>query len=386
MVDSLGVTNGTNSTNVGGVIGINNGTLSSAYNESIVNGYSNVGGIIGDNDGSYDDYTDTWTGGIVENVVNATGVTGTGDYVGGLVGTNIGSVENGRNNGTITGHDYVGGMVGSNADEHSILANLTNDSSAAIEGENYVGGIAGTNSGTITAQNQSNLINRGSITGQNYVGGVAGENIGTIEYVKNDVNLYVKDSNETAKYFGGVAGINGRVDGTKGTITSATNEGDVVAKNAQYVGGIVGWNTVNGVLDGMGNSNTGRVEGATYVGGVAGKNDAAITGDVDNIVTIENSGVVIAHNGGAGGIFGENTGDITYAEMSNSGIVSGTNYSGIDDVTNGTGGIIGVNSGDITYSSLKNEADGQVIGMENVGGLIGYNSGEITGGRTEVLS
>ena len=392
-VDSLGVTNGgaTGSSNIGGIIGTNNGNMYSGYNESIVSGANNVGGIIGDNDGSYDDYTDTWTGGIVENVVNATGVTGTGDYVGGLVGTNIGSVENGRNNGTITGTNYVGGMVGSNADEHSILANLTNDSAADISGENYVGGIAGTNSGTITAQNQSNLINRGSITGQNYVGGVAGENIGTIEYVKNDVNLYVKDSNETAKYFGGVAGINGRVDDTAttedetatGTITSATNEGDVVAENAQYVGGIVGWNTVNGKLDGMGNSNTGRVEGATYVGGVAGKNDADITGNVDNIVTIENSGVVIAHNGGAGGIFGENTGDITYAEMSNSGIVSGTNYSGSDDVTNGTGGIIGVNSGDITYSSITNTVDGQVTGINNVGGLIGYNTGTIIGGRNE---
>ena len=387
LVDSLGVTNGTNSTKVGGVIGINSGTLSSAYNESIVNGYSNVGGIIGDNANT----------GTVSNIVNATSVTGENEsadnvsqYVGGLVGSNSGSVTNGRNNGTITGTNYVGGMVGSNA-QGATLTNLVNDSSAAIEGENYVGGIAGTNAGAITAQNQSNLINRGSITGQNYVGGVAGENIGTIEYVKNDVNLYVKDSNETAKYFGGVAGINGRVDDTSttedetatGTITSATNEGDVVAENAQYVGGIVGWNTVNGILDGMGNSNTGRVEGATYVGGVAGKNDADITGDVDNIVTIENSGVVIAHNGGAGGIFGENTGDIQYAEMSNSGIVSGTNYSGIDDVTNGTGGIIGVNSGDITYSSITNMVDGQVIGTSNVGGLIGYNTGTITGGRTE---
>lgn len=389
LVDSLGVTNGTNSTKVGGVIGINSGTLSSAYNESIVNGYSNVGGIIGENS----------TGGTVTNIVNATAVTGEDEsadnvsqYVGGLVGSNSGSVTNGRNNGTITGTNYVGGMVGSNA-QGATLTNLVNDSSAAIEGENYVGGIAGTNAGTITAQNQSNLINRGSITGQNYVGGVAGENIGTIEYVKNDVNLYVKDDTKTAQYFGGVAGINGRVDDTlttnvneavTGTITSATNEGDVVAENAQYVGGIVGWNTVEGILDGMGNSNTGRVEGATYVGGVAGKNDADIAGTANNIITIENTGVVIAHNGGAGGIFGENTGDITYAEMSNSGIVSGTNYRGIGTVTNGTGGIIGVNSGDITYSSLKNEADGQVIGMENVGGLIGYNSGEITGGRTEV--
>lgn len=388
-VDSLGVTNGgtTGSSNVGGVIGINNGNMYSGYNESIVSGKDNVGGIIGQNTGKYEN--DKWNGGTVENVVNATGVTGSSNYVGGLVGTNTGSVTNGRNNGTITGTNYVGGLVGNNADEHSILTNLVNDSSAEILGEQYVGGIAGTNAGTITAQNQANLINRGSITGQNYVGGVAGENIGTIEYVNNDVSLNVKDTTEKASYFGGVAGINGRVDddpddgvdnNKKGTITNATNEGNVIAPNADYVGGIVGHNTVNGVLDGMGNSNDGRVEGATYVGGVAGKNDAAITGAVNDMVGIENNGVVIAHKGGAGGIFGENTGDIKYAELTNNGIVSGT-YSN-NDVA-GTGGIFGVNSGDITYSSLKNNIGGQVIGTQNVGGLIGINTGTITGGRIE---
>lgn len=364
-VDSLGVTNGGAhlSNNVGGIIGINNGNMYSGYNESIVSGKDNVGGIIGENDGGNDykvdtDGTVTWNKGTVENVVNATGVTGSGNKVGGLLGTNTGSVTNGRNNGTITG-------------------------------TNYVGGIAGTNAGTITAQNQANLINRGSITGQNYVGGVAGENIGTIEYVNNDVSLNVKDTTEKASYFGGVAGINGRVDddpddgvdnNKKGTITNATNEGNVIAPNADYVGGIVGHNTVNGVLDGMGNSNDGRVEGATYVGGVAGKNDAAITGAVNDMVGIENNGVVIAHKGGAGGIFGENTGDIKYAELTNNGIVSGT-YSN-NDVA-GTGGIFGVNSGDITYSSLKNNIGGQVIGTQNVGGLIGINTGTITGGRIE---
>lgn len=374
-VDSLGVTNGgTNSNKVGGIIGVNNGNMYSGYNESIVTGNNNVGGIIGVN--SED----------VTNIVNATGVEGH-DYVGGLIGDNAGNVTDGRNNGTITGNEYVGGMVGSNADG-SQLKNLTNGESADITGENYVGGIAGTNAGTITAQNQANLINRGSITGQNYVGGVAGENIGTIEYVKNDVSLNVKDSTKEAAYFGGVAGINGRVDdentsddeSATGTITSATNEGNVIAVNADYVGGIVGHNTVNGVLDGMGNSNDGRVEGATYVGGVAGKNDAAITGAVNDMVGIENNGVVIAHKGGAGGIFGENTGDIKYAELTNNGIVSGT-YSN-NDVA-GTGGIFGVNNGVITYSSLKNNIGGQVSGTQNVGGLIGINTGTITGGRIE---
>lgn len=380
-VDSLGVTNGgvTGSSNIGGIIGTNNGNMYSGYNESIVSGKDNVGGIIGTNAADKK----------VENVVNATGVEGD-DNVGGLVGVNSGSVTNGRNNGTITGVNYVGGMVGSNT-QGATLTNLVNDSSAAIEGENYVGGIAGTNAGTITAQNQSNLINRGSITGQNYVGGVAGENIGTIEYVKNDVNLYVKDDTKTAQYFGGVAGINGRVDdetttdvneAVTGTITSATNEGDVVAENASYVGGIVGWNTSQGKLVGMGNSNEGTVIGGSYVGGVIGKNDAAIGSKGSAQVGITNEGTVIATKGGAGGLIAENNAAITNTVMINRGEVHGNNTND----GSGTGGLIGTNNkdGDITYSSLINEVTGTVTGTNNVGGLIGVNKADITGGRYTV--
>ena len=400
-VDSLGVTTGIYevgshntaigtqySDNVGGIAGRNSGTISEAYNESIVSGRDNVGGILGVNKGTS-----------VSNVANASSVTGEAgandisEHVGGLVGANEGSITNGRNNGEITGNNYVGGLVGANGKD-STLTNLVNDESAAIIGDNYVGGIAGTNEGTISAENQDNLINRGTITGQKYVGGVAGENIGTIEYIKNDIDLIVRDPLQEAMYFGGVAGVNGRVnqDGSvikdkdgnvlyKGTITSATNQANIVAPKADYVGGIVGWNTAAGDLEGMGNSNEGRVEGASHVGGVAGKNNADIAGTVASMIGIENSGVVIAHNGGAGGIFGENTGKIEYVDMTNKGTVSGT-YSENAGM-NGTGGIFGVNSGVVTHSSLKNEVGGQVMGTQNVGGLIGVNSGDITGGRTE---
>ena len=376
LVDSLGVTNGANSSQVGGIIGINKGKMYSGYNESIVSGQDDVGGIIGVNGDAN----------TVENVVNATSVDGN-NYVGGLVGSNGGSVTNGRNNGEINGHHYVGGLVGSNASADSVLTNLVNDSSASITGENFVGGLAGTNAGKITADEQETLVNRGDITGQNYVGGVAGENIGTIEYVKNDVTLHVADENQDAQFFGGVAGINGRVDdpstleneAATGKITNATNRGDVIAENADYVGGIVGWNTAKGVLRGTGHSNEASVEGQNYVGGVAGLNDAAITGTAEEMVGITNSGVVIAHGGGAGGIFGVNAGKIEYAHISNTGIVSGTDSK--DSATAGTGGLIGVNKGDIIHSSLTNELSGQVMGTQNVGGLIGINTDKVSGGR-----
>lgn len=357
-VDSLGVTNGgaTNSSNIGGIIGTNNGNMYSGYNESIVSGANNVGGIIGTNA----------EGKKVENVVNATGVEGK-DNVGGLVGVNSGSVTNGRNNGTITGVKYVGGMVGSN-EADATLKNLVNDSSAAITGEQYVGGIAGDNAGIITTGNEEtdetvNLINRGTITGQQYVGGVAGSNSGTITNANNDVELNVKDKNQIAQYFGGIAGVN------TGTINKATNTADVNADGATYVGGIVGKN--DGTLKDMA-GNSGNVTGENYVGGVAGLNNKDIDG-----VTASNDGVVKATEGGADGIFAENTGNITNSTLINNKTVAGAGANGA------TGGIIGVNSGNISRTSLKNEVDGQVIGMNNVGGLIGVNTGTITGGRNE---
>lgn len=361
-VDSLGVTNGgaTNSSNIGGIIGTNNGNMYSGYNESIVSGKDNVGGIIGTNA----------EGKKVENVVNATGVEGTNN-VGGLIGDNRGNVTNGRNNGTITGNKNVGGMVGING-ENSTLTNLVNDSSAAITGEQYVGGIAGYNAGTITTGNQEtdktvNLINRGTITGQQYVGGVAGSNSGTITNANNDVELNVKDSTADAQYFGGIAGVN------TGTINKATNTADVNADGATYVGGIVGKN--DGTLQDMA-GNSGNVTGKDYVGGVAGQNNA-VNNDPLNGVEASNTGTVFATAGGAGGIFAVNNANITNSKLTNNGTVIGNSG-------NGTGGIFGINTGNISTSSLINEVDGKVIGTNNVGGLIGVNTGNIEGGRYTV--
>lgn len=425
-VDSLGVTTGVYkvegkdtlySDNVGGIAGTNSGTVTNVYNESIVSGRDNVGGIFGENSGKD-----------VSNVANAADVTGeagdndTSDYVGGLAGSNSGSITGGRNNGEITGNNYVGGLVGNNA-AGSELKNLVNDSAAAITGDNYVGGIAGSNAGTISAdEDNDNLINRGTITGVQYVGGVAGINTGTITNTNNDVSLNVKEGATDARYFGGVAGINGSEDGTVGgIIKDATNSATITAANADYVGGIVGYNTSAGQLQGMGNSNEGDVTGNNYVGGVAGKNDAAVGSASEQQVVIINSGTVTANSGGAGGIFGVNDGVISNAHFTNEGNVTGTttdtegdttgtggifgiNHKDITgsilenltgtvtvDTTKGqsaqnVGGLMGINTGNVSTSSLKNEADITVTAEEgqtvtNIGGLIGQNSGTITGGQ-----
>ena len=375
----------------GGIVGTNEGSISNAYNESIIHGSKNIGGIAGSNamakpnDSSGQIAT-------LENIANAVEIIGDAgsQNVGGLVGMQDHATTNqGRNTGAITGCTNVGGMVGYNT-AGSYLNNLENSPQATITGIKNVGGIAGFNEGVISADDQLNLLNSGKIYGWENVGGIAGKNSGSIDNVNSNINLYVLDEATrkalmgstviaaNAQFFGGVTGEN------VGIITNATNRARVDAAQASYVGGIVGKNTSDGEkvgqLLGMGNSNKGFVIGNNYVGGVIGKNEVDITGTEKQSVGIVNSGTVIALAGGAGGIIGENSANITHVVMTNEGEVHGNAGSTGE---NGTGGIIGVNASGatITNSSLMNRVNGNVSGVANVGGIIGINHGVITGGR-----
>lgn len=398
------------SNSVGGIAGINTGSIKDAYNGSDVTGGSYVGGITGYNHTLKENGSAVEGSGILSNAVN------TGDilsnftrnddsyyeYTGGIAGYNAGTINGGRNAGRISGGNYVGGMVGGNAKEVT-LVNLANSVFAAITGEQYVGGIAGSNAGDV--RGSDNLNNYGKIFGQEFVGGIAGLNDGTIENTNTDMTLYVKDDTEAAQFFGGVAGQN------KGTITNASNKGDVTAAGASFVGGIVGMNGEESE-ESKGNLtgeiiNEGNVVGEEKVGGIAGtnKNNLLLARDEDTKLKLSNSGSVTAANGGAGGIFYENTDRMSWVELVNSGTVNGgsqTNAGGIFGVNSGNavnsafvnsgtvtgagnaGGIFGSNSGTFTNSSLVGTVSSKVTGTgNNVGGLIGYNIGSITGGRDE---
>ena len=377
-VAAFGATNGSYgakgaSTNeyVGGIMGINYSPyVYGAYNESTVTGASNVGGIAGKNDIRKDFAGTIFSdGGQLNYVANAGSVTSIADlittddskkssYVGGIIGSNYGVINRGRNTGTVTGVNYVGGIAGFNA-SGAEMTNISNAIAAEISGEKYVGGIVGTNAGEITGD--MNLVNEGKVKGNQYVGGIAGENQagGVIENVNTSINL-IADGDE-AKYFGGVTGTN------SGTITNAHNTGDVSASEAEYVGGITGVNEKDAVLENAGNS--GNVSGGSMVGGVAGVNYASHDGG-----TIINSGTVTAENGGAAGIFYENHADLSNVTLINSGQVNGGGN---------TGGVIGVNSGKISGSTLANTGYVKADSGENVGGLIGKNTGSVIGGRNE---
>lgn len=398
----------------GGIVGSNSnnsgkiGIIENAYNETVLHGASGLGGIAGTNAGTIFNVTNAVEVAGDRNSQYTGGETGAGSTnVGGLVGSQIsGTIENGRNTGTVTGDRNVGGLVGSNAKD-STLTNLENGDTASVTGYKNVGGIAGVNDGTITMDDTARLINKGIVTGNTNVGGIAGTNTNTgiIENSRNETEL--KATGDNAQYFGGVAGNNlgiirnsrnegsitsekvqyvGGISGNNaGRIENVTNTGEVKAEQGEYVGGITGYNHENGWIIGDVN-NKGKVTGDKNVGGIAGINDSQNFVSADGAIStvLKNEGEVLAHTGGAGGIFYKNTANFYEVSMINTGNVTG----GGDNV----GGIIGDNSGSIRGGRDENDSyykyqiynNGTVEGKDkegkatnDVGGLIGHNSGTL---------
>ena len=120
---------GTN--NVGGIAGDANGNIGNCENHAMVKGAHFVGGIVGDYKSSDKSITSCANYGVV---------TGTGNRVGGMVGTfSSGTIQNCANYGDITGFFYVGNLIGC-ADE----CNLNN--------------VLGTGNVTATSRNPAGLL------------------------------------------------------------------------------------------------------------------------------------------------------------------------------------------------------------------------------------
>ena len=119
-------------------------TIKDCYNAGNVEGVNYVGGISGR--AFYNTATAS-----AQGCVNIGDVTGTGDYVGGIIGESRGNSIGNLSAGRITGNKYVGGIVGqqSNYPGFSRTANY-NVFVGQVYGGEYVGSVAGYNeSGTI---------------------------------------------------------------------------------------------------------------------------------------------------------------------------------------------------------------------------------------------
>lgn len=147
---------------VGGIAGSLD-KASNCVSEAVVTGVSHVGGIVGNAKGK------------ISGCGSLSEVTGTGDYVGGVIGGSnsyssivgavSGSAEYCYSTGTVTGNDYVGGIIGSGEDNAINLCYST----GTISGNSYVGGISGSKC-EIT-----NCYSLGEVTGKSITGGISGE-------------------------------------------------------------------------------------------------------------------------------------------------------------------------------------------------------------------
>ena len=103
----------------GGLAAVSEGLVTACACEVLVNGTYRVGGLVGYNSGTI---TNSYSTGSVRCNVSSFGrnfssVSGTGLYVGGLVGYNSfsGTISNSYSTGSVSGTGwYVGGLVGSN--------------------------------------------------------------------------------------------------------------------------------------------------------------------------------------------------------------------------------------------------------------------------------
>ena len=125
--------------------------------------------------------------------LEAVDIVGTGNYFGGMVGLNGGSITNCHSAGRVTGGDDAGGLVGAhsgwittsysassvNGDEsvgglvgevgHWLSSITSTYSTGSVNGNKGVGGLVGENGGSITASYST-----GSVSGSEYVGGLVG--------------------------------------------------------------------------------------------------------------------------------------------------------------------------------------------------------------------
>ena len=171
---------------------------------------------------------------------------GTSTVVGGIVGSNAGTIRNCTFSGLVSGKEQIGGIVGENK-AGSILENCS--VSGTVYGNHYIGGIAGNNKGVIRQCTNEAKVN--TEVEQNTIG------------ISMDMVTSVPDeeSNNSSTNIGGIVGTN------TGVIRNCNNKENVGYKKMGYnVGGIAG--SQNGYIVDCINEAT--VEGSDGVGGIVG--------------------------------------------------------------------------------------------------------------------
>ncbi len=391
----------------GGLIGELNGILdgfnritNSSSSMTITTNSTSIGGLIGS--------LSTSTG-IIENSLALGDVSGN-NYVGGLVGTNYGTVLNSNAQGDVTATNFgAGGLIGSQTGG----AVMNSSASGRVEGSSYVGGLIGQMDINYFNDNAEPIIQNsttvGQVIGTSQVGGLVGSGYGSI------TNSKFSGSVEGATSVGGLAGlfygtiensyanasIEGSVEkigGLVGQLISSTSPASIensysvgtIESNGEAVGGLVGYTSNSSInnsysdmeISGYRNVggligqadigtevthsySTGELTGAVKVGGIAGSSEVGNFENVHSTVQIKGT---YEYVGGIVGIISNNTS------------IANAYYSGtITSQTFANGSIGGIAGKTDTGSILRNVNSVATINTSglNVGGIVGYAYGSL---------
>jgi len=198
---------------VGGLVGMNLGSVFNCYTTGIVSGYSCSGGLVGI---LLDD-------GTVTMCYSSSNVTGM-KTAGGLVGWNRGGrITECYTSGTVTGNNDIGGLVGYN----NGVITKSHAKGVVTSDHGDVGGLVGMNSsGTI-----SSCYATGTVTGGYSVGGLVGSNSLDTTLIETS---YATGTVTGRSSVGGLIGWNG------GTVSSSYSTGEVTGSGSNS-GSLVGY-------------------------------------------------------------------------------------------------------------------------------------------------
>lgn len=426
-----GLTARADSISLGGAAGVNmqdatiSGTNVTLNITDTLNKYKNLGGVAGENADNGTLLKCTYQGalGKADNGNITTGAANVQDTVGGIVGLNNGEVKECSvpkitlqvmgASGLSDSQTYaeklksassVGGIAGRNNNKITscYVATEKNGGSIITARYGFVGGVAGANNGSISSSGATEVTELVKQVDEWFAAGKTNEMISTL---KGDTYNSLKGvdtvspNNYSEVYTATGLAENDLLVGLRGT--TAAN-----GKSSGYLGGVAGFNTVNGTITGAaagkwfvyGDNTTDE----SKIGGMIGMNEA--TGEVKLLVncaavrrftrtdgtndddTTHRNNKKIAYVGGVIGVQ-QNTADDKWviSECVNLGTVfdSGSNY---------IGGIIASwlkNGGTIeksfNFGSLSTNTN-YGNGSGTVGGIVGFFDQPTPGGTANILS
>lgn len=385
----IGVNNSGSTLNIGSNIAnakaYKSGTLEITITASVTGSHDNVGGIVGKNEGDDENTQDNdyATIDIVKGTIEQNGAIIGANNVGGIIGLNDGLLTTGGGAADTT----IGGVTLSEEQQNKIK-NLSINNTGSVTGTgDYVGGVVGKLDSPSALRTEDSgkgaiagtFTNSGNVSGGKFVGGslgYVGKNV-TITAKNNVATLFVNDGQVTATgyYAGGSIGVLvGKIEGVdNGHTVNFKNTGTVTATG--FVGGSIG------VLAGpvkyaqfVNSSGNLSIAAVNAVGGSVGfigvptPLETILTGVgitlADDYVKVENTHF-------------EASGELTANPDSNAISVAKDAATNKSTGWGGVGGAIGVIGKNVRWGTEQNKntyyANGNVTanGINNVGGIVG---------------